>query len=151
MELKELEELIFCRMAKEVPELYRQLSIEHYEKRSMGKIGLGRTHRDVVEGTLLQAQELRETFRNYETRRTEMSCFNEKIVDGIQMDVHEAILGGKALNTMQLPNRNQLMVEKQSASSFGVEDYMSVKNCLRANNDSYESTIQAIKMGGSVA
>ena len=59
MELKELEELIFCRMAKEVPDLYRQLSIEHYERRSMGKIGLGRSHRDVIEGTLMQAQELR--------------------------------------------------------------------------------------------
>lgn len=55
MELKELEELIFCRMAKEVPDLYRQLSIEHYEKKSMYKIGLGRTHKDVIEGTLLQA------------------------------------------------------------------------------------------------
>ena len=58
------------------------------------------------------------------------------------MDIVEAISGGQALNTMQQPsNYKQLTNEKKSASSAGFEDYLSVKNCLRANNDSYESTI----------
>ena len=35
-ELKELEEMIFCRMARELPDVYRQLQIEHYEAKQIG-------------------------------------------------------------------------------------------------------------------
>ena len=54
-EIKALEHLIFSRMASELPDLYRELLKEHgHDSRHQSD----RTHRDLIEGTLVQARAL---------------------------------------------------------------------------------------------
>lgn len=93
-ELKELEELLFCRMARELPEVYRQVSIEHYDAKRIANLGLGHgTHYDAIETTLTLASQLCESYKKYETKRNEINSFHQ-LVDGIEMEVDEAIRGG---------------------------------------------------------
>ena len=132
-------------MARELPEVYRQVSIEHYEAKRLANVGLGRgTHYDAIENTLILASQLRESFKKYETKRNEINSFHQ-LVDGIEMDVDDAIRAGQALTMQQQLNSQPggALVELNSAESIG-DDYLSVKH-LKANanggGNDYESTI----------